>query len=282
MGYVMDIVRVAIALMVELILIAVFAVSLRYRNRVIEHYPGMRKAYDYMLSGWLLGAISKLVFLGLDLEDCGVIKLSPSTRALMAALGNILFALALVLFLLGWMFIITSVLVKYTLVPTLEFEEKENQKGTKAPHGVYLCLSRGKAYAVFLKFLSGRAGLIISRVPPKVIQRELKLKKTPVIWITKMEGENTIHPSRLPYLLEMLIGFMRREDTAKVILFEGLEYMIMENGFESMFKFLTTLKDYALLHKSTVIIPIEKEILTQKEFTLLKREFPVLEEVLGE
>ena len=80
----------------------------------------------------------------------------------------------------------------------------------------------------------------------------------------------------------MLIGFMRREDTAKVILFEGLEYMIMENGFESMFKFLTTLKDYALLHKSTVIIPIEKEILTQKEFTLLKREFPVLEEVLGE
>lgn len=278
----MAIARIAIAVAVELILMAVFVGSLSYRKRVIEHYPGLKRAYDYMLLGWLIGAISKLVFLGVDLEDVGVIKLLPSTRALMGISGNMLFATALFLFLLGWISIITSVLVKYALVPTLEFEESREQNRIKIPQGVYLCLSRGKAYSMFLKFLRGRAGVIISRVPPKVIQKELKLKKTPIMWITKMEGENAIHPSRLPYLLEMLIGFMKRDDTGKVILLEGLEYMIVENGFETMFKFLTNLKDHALIHKSTVIIPIEKEVLTGKEFKLLSREFPILEDVLGE
>lgn len=278
----MAIARIAIAVAVELILMAVFVVSLSYRKRVIEHYPGLKRAYDYMLLGWLIGAISKLVFLGVDLEDVGVIKLLPSTRALMGISGNMLFATALFLFLLGWISIITSVLVKYALVPTLEFEESREQNRIKIPQGVYLCLSRGKAYSMFLKFLRGRAGVIISRVPPKVIQKELKLKKTPIMWITKMEGENAIHPSRLPYLLEMLIGFMKRDDTGKVILLEGLEYMIVENGFETMFKFLTNLKDHALIHKSTVIIPIEKDVLTGKEFKLLSREFPILEDVLGE
>lgn len=36
---------------------------------------------------------------------------------------------------------------------------------------------------------------------------------------------------------------IERADESTAIIIEGLEYLILENGFESVFKFLTSLKD---------------------------------------
>ncbi len=66
---------------------------------------------------------------------------------------------------------------------------------------------------------------------------------------------------------------MRKKDTPKVISLEGLEFLIIENGFVPIFKFLTTLKDYAIIHSTVVIVPVKEESLDERTIQLMHREF---------
>ncbi len=66
---------------------------------------------------------------------------------------------------------------------------------------------------------------------------------------------------------------MRKKDTPKVISLEGLEFLIIENGFVQIFKFLTTLKDYAIIHSTFVIVPVKEESLDERTIQLMHREF---------
>nr|WP_245612450.1 DUF835 domain-containing protein [Palaeococcus ferrophilus] len=96
--------------------------------------------------------------------------------------------------------------------------------------------------------------------------------------MTKVDDDTGVNPTRLPYLMSLLLDFMHQSEVSPVILFDGFEYMVLENGFDAMFKFLVTLKDYAYIHRSTVILFVEIEALSRKERALLLSEFPLLED----
>jgi len=67
--------------------------------------------------------------------------------------------------------------------------------------------------------------------------------RIPTLWITKVRGENTVEPTRLAPLMQYIVD-KTDKDTAVII--EEIEYLILENGFETIFKFLTNLKDNLL------------------------------------
>ncbi|AIF68936.1 hypothetical protein PAP_02540 [Palaeococcus pacificus DY20341] len=270
-------VALIVAFSIELVLLVTLIISLKYRRSFIQHYPQLERAYDYMMIGWFFAILARSVFLSLDIRDVGNISIDERIYTI-HALGNILFLIALMFLLAGWLNIINSVLRRYELIPVVEFGAGEMAK-IKAPTGVYICNNRRKAYALFLRLLHGRAGLIISRTHPAQIKKELKVEKTPVLWITKVEGEGNIHPTRLPYLISLLVNFMKKDETNKIVLFDAFEYLALENGFEAMFKFITTLKDYALTNNATVLLVLEEEFLTKNEVALLKRELPLIDEV---
>ena len=146
----------------------------------------------------------------------------------------------------------------------------------KFPPDFYIC-DINEGYSVFLNLLKGRAGAIISRISPEVLRKRLKLEKTPILWLTKVEGENTVHPHRLEFLLHTLVDFMRRNNKPKVILLDGLEYLVLENGFIPVFRFLASLKDYAVMNNTVIVVPIRMDTFDKKELSLLKREFEELE-----
>ncbi|WP_048150034.1 DUF835 domain-containing protein [Thermococcus sp. AM4] len=92
----------------------------------------------------------------------------------------------------------------------------------------------------------------------------------PTLWITKVGGENRIEPTRLAPLMHYLI---ERTDESTAVILEGVEYLILENGFETVFKFLTSLKDNVLSKKALLVLILDPRTFDERELKLLEREF---------
>lgn len=137
---------------------------------------------------------------------------------------------------------------------------------------VFLC-DHVEKWELFLTLLNDRKGFVISREPPSLVERKLGSKEVPVLWLTKVEGENCVYPTRLPYLHQVLVDFMREGGAPKVIMLDGFEYLVLENGFKPVFKFLASLRDYVLLNNTIILLPVFKNALDGREYALLSREF---------
>ncbi|AHF79958.1 DUF835 domain-containing protein [Thermococcus paralvinellae] len=267
----MRIIAISLVLVVGIIANIIVALSFKYRSVFIQHHPRLKKFYDYILLGIVFSVVAKLVFIPLDLDDMGLISIPTSQGVILNMAGNFLFMVGGVLFILGWMHILKTLTSKYDLIPIVEFEGSDDNY-EEIPAGIYLC-KVDKCYHAFLKLLKGRAGVIISRIPPDTLCKKFKLEKTPILWLTKVEGDKNIHPHRLEFLMHTLVDFMRRCKNPKVVMLDGIEYLILENGFTPVFKFLTALKDYAVMNNTIIVVPIKEEIFDTRELSILKREF---------
>jgi len=261
-----------LALMVEAVLMTMVAMMIRRRRMFISRYPELKRFYDLSFLGFLMAALAKLVFLFLDFRDHGIFLLPERWVPAVSYAGNLLFLLTVLLLLLGWFNLLKVLGTGYRLIPVVEFrEEYEHLKP-----GLYLCRVP-ECYSMIPRLLRGRAGLIISRQHPEEIRKALRIEKTPVLWISKAREENTVFPTRLEFLLQTIVDFMRSTDSPKMILLDGVEYLILENGFVPIFKFLTALKDHAIIHNTVVIVPVEDESFEERMLHLMHREFERLD-----
>lgn len=119
-----------------------------------------------------------------------------------------------------------------------------------------------------LNLVGGKKVIALTRNPEPFEKRGLSY-----IWLSKVPGENAIDPLRLPAILHKLIESADK-DTAVII--DGIEYLVLENGFNSVVKFLTTLKDNLLLKEATLIVLVEPEALEPSQLAILRREFSEL------
>ncbi|AFN04775.1 regulatory protein [Pyrococcus furiosus COM1] len=94
----------------------------------------------------------------------------------------------------------------------------------------------------------------------------------PYIWISKVEGENAISPTNLPKLLHTMISLSKKHPGVTFII-DSVEYLALENGFESTFKFLISAKDHLMLNNSSLVLIIEDKAFKPNELALLKKEF---------
>lgn len=95
-------------------------------------------------------------------------------------------------------------------------------------------------------------------------------------WITKLSEERAISPTNLARMLDMAVKFMKSaSDLGKnaVIVIDGLEYLILENGFVPVMKFLSALRDYSLLNGATVILIGDDSFLDERERQILRKLF---------
>ena len=121
--------------------------------------------------------------------------------------------------------------------------------------------------------------LIMPSVPEEVLEGALVFSRSRGdgpnrFWITKVSDERAISPTNLAKMLDMAVKFMARageKGVRPVVVIDGLEYLMLENGFTPVLKFLTTLRDYAHLHGGTVILVGDDSFLSEKERTLLRR-----------
>jgi PAS domain S-box-containing protein len=133
-----------------------------------------------------------------------------------------------------------------------------------------------KALEFFAKTaLSGVEGLCITREYPPKMRQKYGLKKTPIIWLSeeKVNGEITVYSLQD---LSASIGSFVEKVNRGVVLLDGVEYLITNNGFESFLRFLQMNRSRFEAKDSVLIIAVAEGTISDRELRLIERETETL------
>lgn len=115
---------------------------------------------------------------------------------------------------------------------------------------------------------------IISRLNPKRIEDEFKLKESEIKWLTDKESSKyeTVSPNleRLSWLLEKKI----KDDS--IILLDGLEYLISNVNFDATLKFIRHMVDIVSETRSIFLVIVNPNALDEKQISVLEREMDTI------
>jgi hypothetical protein len=117
-------------------------------------------------------------------------------------------------------------------------------------------------------------GLILSTTFPSKLNKEYGLEKVEKIWLSHSSSNEfaAIDPKRLEFeITRALSNFMK--DKGGIILIDGLEYLVVENGFENVLKFLKKIGDLSSVNNCTLIISVNPTSLSSDQLTVLKKDF---------
>ncbi len=134
-----------------------------------------------------------------------------------------------------------------------------------------------QAYRLFLKAVEGgKTGLLITRTNPKRVRETITLDSVRVVWLTDHEGskEETIAPAleRIVYEIE---GFMSKRPQGSVML-DGLEYLVSNNSFDAVLKFVRRLVDTVSEGRHVFLISLGPATVKEQELRMLEREMEVV------
>lgn len=122
---------------------------------------------------------------------------------------------------------------------------------------------------------NGANGLYVSREHPDKIKSRFP-SNVSVIWLSSLqERKNIINPANLVELGHIIKEFIEKNRNSAV-LFDGIEYLIIQNGYDAVLKFIHSINDAVISGDSCFIIPINPKALTSQQLTLLEREGKVL------
>lgn len=143
---------------------------------------------------------------------------------------------------------------------------------------IFIEEKQNKIYEAFVSQISeAYAGLGIIRVNPETIKMKYGLKKTLLIWLTEMTGENCIKPTELEKLLFTITSFINNADKS-IILLDGAEFIESYTSFDEVFHLLQSLLDRISISKSILLVSMDKETFDNKEYHLIERGFNVIKE----
>ncbi|MFA4639616.1 DUF835 domain-containing protein [Pyrococcus kukulkanii] len=118
--------------------------------------------------------------------------------------------------------------------------------------------------------------LFMKEVPDEILKTALVFSRNPGdennerwFWITKVQkGPRTIEPTNLVKILNLSVKYLEQ---GGIVVIDGFEYLVLENGFESILKFLAHLRDYALLYSSSAIVVSDLTNFPERERNLILR-----------
>ncbi len=120
------------------------------------------------------------------------------------------------------------------------------------------------------------AGMVITRQFPDRIRAERVLPDLLILWLSHTPGETSISPTAIDALSKTIRNFIEHHNGEAVILVDGLEYLIVNNGFALTLSFIEQLNDIVRQGKAIVLLPLDPGALGDKELARLKRTLKVL------
>ncbi|NJE12152.1 DUF835 domain-containing protein [Thermococcus sp. LS2] len=152
----------------------------------------------------------------------------------------------------------------------------KKEKKTIAPGNVYLFRSKEEAEQALPGLFSDNNVIVITRKDPRNFSLENGIF---IYWITKIrEGiidDNprifAISPTKMDILIDLITKGLKQG--YNVVYIDAFEYLMLENGFESAFKFLVSLKDRVLAENKTLIFVVSLDALSERQRKLIEREF---------
>src|SRR3989449_10849036 len=120
-------------------------------------------------------------------------------------------------------------------------------------------------------------GLCITRQYPDRVRRERGLTETRIIWLSHTPGEDFHNPTAIGTLAKVIQKFIEDNNGECAVLLDGLEYLIINNGFLQTLMFVEHVNEFVMQRHAIVIIPVSPDTLEEKELALLERNIEVVE-----
>lgn len=120
-------------------------------------------------------------------------------------------------------------------------------------------------------------GLIITRQYPERVRREHGFAGIRIVWLSHTPGEDFQSPAALGALSKVIERFVEENNGEGVILLDGLEFLIVNNGFLQTLMFVEHVNEFIMQRQAIVLLPVSPETLEEKELALLERNIRVLE-----
>ena len=131
-----------------------------------------------------------------------------------------------------------------------------------------------RSYAFFEKALSqGLKGFCVTRNYPLKIKSKYNLGDTQILWLSNVGKENSLRPKDLEKLSYSLEQFLAAN--SGVILLDGSEYLITNNNFLTVLRFIQSLRDQVAINRSILIMALNPSTLDPHELNLLEKEVDV-------
>ncbi len=116
----------------------------------------------------------------------------------------------------------------------------------------------------------GLRGICFTREYPDKLSRKHDLAGATVIWLSNIGSQNSIRPKDLEKITLQCNEALNASQC--IIMIDGLEYLITNNGFISVLKLLQFLRDATAVNSSILIISINQHAIKDSEVSLLRRE----------
>ncbi len=122
----------------------------------------------------------------------------------------------------------------------------------------------------------GAQGMLVVREHPNRLKQLHEFEAAKILWLTRRVGLDHIDPTELSLLSLEITKFVEARPKS-VVLIEGLEYIITQNDFETVLRFVNHLHDFVLAHDCAVVFVIDPRVLSTRELALLERSARIVE-----
>jgi hypothetical protein len=139
-----------------------------------------------------------------------------------------------------------------------------------------------KCFTLFSELTKqGNPGLCITTTFPKKIAKKYDMENTDLYWLSEAQsdGNDTLNPKRLEFEIARVTNSFIKDKEDSLLILDGFEYLVMENGFEKVMKFLKKMNDLASMHGSTVILPLSSKSLNSDQMSILTKAFNIVKEI---
>ncbi|MBU7032924.1 MAG: PAS domain S-box protein [Theionarchaea archaeon] len=137
-----------------------------------------------------------------------------------------------------------------------------------------------KAFDIFADLVKhGFRGFGICRTHPQKVRELFNLEKTPMMWLSEIDTSQVeqVGPKDIPKLIYLVSEFIKRAQPAAVLI-EGVEYLVIQNDFNTILRLLHTLADHVATSHSVLLLPINPKALPSHQYFMLRTAFTLIDE----
>lgn len=161
----------------------------------------------------------------------------------------------------------------FIIEPRLEEIEETNRKYILERGLSYIIEEEklDKSYDIFIDQLShGGFGLCLSKLHPRKVRDTYGLARTPIVWVTFEENENTVSPRDVDAIESVIYDFLGQAERP-VILIDCLNEIRLANGIAKTVNWLQRIKDTCREKDCILLISVNPEILDEEELAMIER-----------
>jgi len=127
-----------------------------------------------------------------------------------------------------------------------------------------------ESYKAFSELARQRDCLVITRLHPHRVRKRFGISSE-ILWLSTIETRNTIEPTQLSKLAFIISHFVKTNKKCAILL-DGLEYLILQNDFDTVLKFIYSVMDYIAMHNAILLLPLSPQALSPSQIKMLERE----------